>query len=157
MLKLSLTRLDDLFTVIADKESLYLPVDTAVGQAQFKKWESGVKMSTALNTVRSAKDYFFPQTENIVDFRIQGKNIEIVDTRNESEDFILFGVRACDAKSFTILDKVFLAEPADTFYKSRREHGTVITLACTRPEETCFCSAFGIDPANPAGDISACR
>jgi len=155
MLKLSLTRLDDLFTVIADKESLYLPVDTAVGQAQFKKWESGVKMSTALNTVRSAKDYFFPQTENIVDFRIQGKNIEIVDTRNESEDFILFGVRACDAKSFTILDKVFLAEPADTFYKSRREHGTVITLACTRPEETCFCSAFGIDPANPAGDISA--
>lgn len=155
MLKLSLTRLDDLFTVIADKESLYLPVDTAVGQAQFKKWESGVKMSTALNTVRSAKDFFFPQTENIVDFRIQGKNIEIVDTRNESEDFILFGVRACDAKSFTILDKVFLAEPADTFYKSRREHGTVITLACTRPEETCFCSAFGIDPANPAGDISA--
>ena len=32
--------------------------------------------------------------------------------------------------------------------------GTVITLACTKPDETCFCRSFGIDPANPAGDVS---
>ena len=32
--------------------------------------------------------------------------------------------------------------------------GTVITLACTKPDETCFCQSFGIDPANPAGDVS---
>ena len=32
--------------------------------------------------------------------------------------------------------------------------GTVITLACTKPDETCFCRSFDIDPANPAGDVS---
>ena len=32
--------------------------------------------------------------------------------------------------------------------------GTVVTLACTHPEETCFCQSFGIDPATPQGDIS---
>lgn len=63
-------------------------------------------------------------------------------------------MRACDARSFEILDKVFLKEPVDTFYASRREMGTVITLACTKPDETCFCRSFDIDPANPAGDVS---
>ena len=71
-----------------------------------------------------------------------------------SEQFVLFGVRACDAKSFDILDKVFLAEPADQFYQARRENGIVITTACGAPEETCFCKIFGIDAANPGGDIS---
>ena len=155
MLKLSLTKIEEFYAAAAEKEVLYLPVDTGAGQSQFKKWESGMAMSQALNTVRSAKEFFFPQTENLVDFRMEGKNIEIIDSRSETEDFVIFGVRACDARSFSILDKVFLAEPADSFYKSRREHGTIITLACTKPEETCFCSVFDIDPANPQGDISA--
>jgi len=63
-------------------------------------------------------------------------------------------VRACDARSFAILDRVFLSEPQDTYYAARRAHGTVVTLACTRPEETCFCQAFGVDPAQPQGDVS---
>ena len=155
MQKLSLTRLSELFEIIAADRLLYLPVDNSAGQAQYKKWESGVAMSQALNTVRSAKDFFFPQTENIVDFKMAGKNIELFDSRSELENFVIFGVRACDARSFPILDKVFLAEPVDTFYQSRREHGTIITLSCTRPEETCFCSVFGIDPGNPEGDISS--
>lgn len=155
MLKLSLTKLSELYEMIAAAGMLYLPVDNGAGQAQFEKWKPGMVMSQALNTVRSAKDFFFPQTENIADFKMTGKNIEIIDSRSEPEDFVIFGVRACDARSFSILDKVFLAEPVDTFYKSRREHGTIITLSCTRPEETCFCSVFGIDPGNPEGDISS--
>lgn len=94
--------------------------------------------SKALNTVRSAKDFFFPQTENLMDFKLRGKTIEIVDTRSETEDFVLFGVRACDVKSFEILDRVFLSDPVDTYYKNRREHGIIMSLACSRPQETCF-------------------
>ena len=76
----------------------------------------------------------------------------IMDVNNR---VIGFGGRVMgDARSFEILDKVFLKEPVDTFYASRREMGTVITLACTKPDETCFCRSFDIDPANPAGDVS---
>ena len=56
-----------------------------------------MEMTHALNTVRSAKDFFFPQTENLVDFKVKGKEIEIIDPRTEHEDFVIFGVRACDA------------------------------------------------------------
>ena len=68
-------------------------------------------------------------------------------TRDETKPFAVFGVRACDARSFELLDRVFLNAPVDTFYAARREAGTIITLACERPDETCFCSCFGIDPA----------
>ena len=130
MKKLSLNKLNDLFAAVAEKQALYLPVDNKAGQAEFCTWEQGVEMSRALNTTRSAKDFFFPQTENMMEFKVEGKKIELIDTRSETEDFVVFGVRACDARSFTILDKVFLVDPVDTYYANRRAHGTIVTLAC---------------------------
>ena len=153
MYRLPTTSLDALFAAIAEQAKVYLPVDNGE-QANYTEWSEGVKLSDRLNTLRSAKDFFFPQTQNLMDFKVNGKFIEVIDNRKESEDFVLFGVRACDAASFDILDKVFLAEPVDTYYKTRREHSIVMTLACNKPEETCFCSAFGIDATTPGGDVS---
>ncbi|MBP0964701.1 MAG: 4Fe-4S dicluster domain-containing protein [Oscillospiraceae bacterium] len=152
MFKLSLNNLNDLFKAAAEGSALYIPADDGAGQARFTRWCDGMEMSKALKTVKSAKEFFFPQTESLVDFKMKGKEIEIIDPRTETEDFVVFGVRACDARSFSILDKVFLADPVDTYYKSRREHGTIVTMACSRPEETCFCTAFGVDPTAPEGD-----
>lgn len=154
MKKVNRSNLDALFAAISSQRALYLPVDDAAGQAQFTLWQEGVRLSNRLNTVKSPKDLFFPQVENLAGFRREGKTIEMLETRDETKPFAVFGVRACDARSLEILDKVFLNEPVDTFYASRRENGTLITLACTRPDTTCFCEKFGIDPAQPAGDIS---
>ncbi len=152
MRKISVDKLSGLFSAIAKNNSLYLPVDTK-GGAKFEKWEEGKELSNSLNTVRSAKDFFFPQTENLMDFKVEGKNIEVIDVRSECEDFVVFGVRACDVKSFEVLDRVFLSEPVDSYYKNRREHGIIMSLACTKPVETCFCGTFGIDASEPEGDI----
>ncbi len=153
MRKCALTALDALFTKMAQGAALYLPVDGDDGRAHYAQWRDGLKWSDALNTVRSAKDFFFPQTEDLMSFKVNGKTIEIIDTRTEADDFIVFGVRACDVRSFDILDSVFLAEPTDSYYANRRAHGVIVSLACTRPAETCFCAAFGIDASYPAGDI----
>ncbi len=154
MKKLSLEKLPALFAAIAEKETLYLPVNTETG-AKYTRFCEGMTLSSALNTVRSAKDFFFPQTENLVEFKMEGKSIEVIDPRTESEDFVVFGVRSCDARSFSILDKVFLADPVDTYYKNRREHGTIVSMACTRPQETCFCGTFDIDATDPEGDVAS--
>ena len=155
MRKCSLSNLDALFAAIAGNATLYLPVEKEQGSATYEKWTEGTVWSNALNTVRSPKDFFFPQTENLMAFKTQGKTIEVIDTREESEDFVIFGVRACDVKSIDVLDRVFLNEPVDSYYASRREHGVIVSMACTRPTETCFCGTFGIDAAAPAGDVSA--
>ena len=153
MKKIAISQLSDLFAKISAEQKLYIPADNK-GQAQFLPYVEGMKLTESLNTVRSAKDLFFPQTENIVGFEVEGKSVSVVETRDEVEPFVVFGVRACDAASFDILDRVFLSEPADSFYAHRRENGTVVTMACGKPEETCFCTAFGIDATEPKGDVS---
>jgi len=155
MRKVSLDSINKVFAKIAETDSLYIPVDGSDGVAVYTKWSEGKEWSNALNTVRSPKDFFFPQVENLMEFKTSGKNIELMDIREASEDFVIFGVRACDVKSFDILDRVFLSDPVDSFYASRREHGVIVSLACSKPSETCFCQTFGIDAANPAGDVSA--
>lgn len=155
MRKCSLDKINLVFAEIAKNTELYLPVDQTDGSAAYKKWEEGTAWSSALNTVKSPKDFFFPQTEDLIRFKTEGKNIEVIDTRTEISDFVVFGVRACDVKSFDILDRVFLTEPMDSFYAEKRRHGVIVSLACSCPSETCFCKTFGIDPATPMGDISA--
>ena len=154
MKKLPRNQLDSLFAALSGLQKLYIPSDDASGQAKFTAYEPGMTLTKNLNTVRSAKDLFFPQVENLMGFKVTGKQLELIETRDVTEPFVLFGVRACDCRSFEILDKVFLAEPVDTYYQTRRENGLIVSMACTRPEETCFCAAFGIDPAAPAGDVS---
>lgn len=154
MRKCSINSMDNVFAKIAESLALYLPVDGSDGKAVYTKWEDGVKWSNALNTVKSPKQFFFPQTEDMMEFKTEGKNIEIIDTREETEDFVIFGVRACDVRSFDILDRVFLTMPVDSYYASKREHSIIVSVACTKPSETCFCKTFGIDPAEPKGDVT---
>ncbi len=154
MVKIQRERLQDLLARISETATVYAPVTHKNG-AKFKKWSPEKELDLTGNTDRSAKDFFFPQVENLAAFQVEGQHITVIDNRVESEDFVVFGVRACDARSFAILDRVFLADPVDSYYKNRRDHGTVISLACTDPGQTCFCQTFGIDATAPEGDIRA--
>ena len=154
MLKCSLDKIQLLFAKISENAKLYLPIDASDGSATYGEWSEGVEWSSALNTTKSPKDFFFPQSEDLMRFKTEGKNIEVIDVREEVATFVVFGVRACDVKSFDILDRVFLTEPRDSFYAMKREAGIIVSLACTRPAETCFCTTFGIDAASPAGDVT---
>lgn len=157
MLSIAKDKIDSLFELIGSKQPLYLPVDNNSGKADFARWQKGTKLSEKLKTTRSAKDFFFPKTEHLVSYEMSGKEVKVVDPRKEVEDFVIFGVRACDARGFEAIDNVYLnMNPVDSYYKNRREHGTVIVLACNEPAKTCFCSTFGIDAslAKPAGDVS---
>lgn len=154
MYKIAYSEIYNLFDRIKDVITLFLPTKND-GAVSFSKYESGTRYEAdALNTVRSAKDFFFPQTQNIAEFKISGKSIEILQNTEETGKFAVFGVRACDEKSFGILDRVFLSEPSDPYYNEKREKAVIITAACNYPEETCFCTAFGIDPSEPRGDVS---
>ena len=153
MFYLTTDKLDLFLERAAKQRKIYVPVDSETGKSSYKLWKPGTTVSKGLHTTRSAKDFFFPQTENLVGFKVENRKIQVIDPRTETEDFAIFGVRACDARSFSILDKVFLSEPVDTYYKNRREHGLILTMSCRRPAETCFCSVFGIDAARPEGDV----
>ena len=88
MLSISSDKIDSLFELIGSIQPLYLPVDNDSGKADFKKWESGVKLSSKLKTVRSAKDFFFPKTEHMVSYQMNGKEVTVTDPRKDVEDFV---------------------------------------------------------------------
>lgn len=154
MYKIAKKDLSALFHLIADSQELYLPVKTA-GQTNFAAWTEDAEVDLdTLKTVKSAKDAFFPQSEGLYTVKKEGKKMSIEPESLKEQDFVVFGMRACDVKGLEVLDKVFLSDPIDTFYAARRDHGTIVAFACHEPEETCFCKVFGVDAAKPASDVA---
>ena len=154
MYKIAKENLSALFQLIAETRELYLPVKTA-GQTNFAAWSEDAEVDLdTLKTVKSAKDIFFPQSEGLYTVKKEGKKMSIEPERLKEQEFVVFGMKACDVKGLEVLDKVFLSDPVDTFYAARRDHGTVVAMACHEPEETCFCKVFGVDAANPASDVA---
>ncbi len=154
MYKIAKENLSALFQLIADSQELYLPVKTA-GQTNFAAWSEDAEVDLdTLKTVKSAKDAFFPQSEGLYTVKKEGKKMSIEPESLKEQDFVVFGMRACDVKGLEVLDKVFLSDPIDTFYAARRDHGTIVAFACHEPEETCFCKVFGVDAAKPASDVA---
>ena len=154
MFKIAKENLSALFQMIAAEQELYLPVKIG-GQANFAVWKEDAEVDLdTLKTVKSPKDAFFPQSENLYTCYREGKKIKIEPEELQKQNFVVFGMRACDIKGVEVLDKVFLAEPVDTFYAVRRAHGTIVAMACHEPEETCFCKVFGVDCAEPVADVA---
>ena len=154
MYKIAKENLSALFQSIAENQELYLPVEVS-GQVNFKAWTPDAKVSLeTLKTVKSPKDAFFPQSENLYTVQREGKKLSIQPEALKEQNFVVFGMKACDIQGVNVLDNVFLSEPVDSFYAARREHGTIVAMACHEPEESCFCKVFGIDCAEPVADIA---
>ena len=154
MYKIAKENLSALFQMIAENQELHLPVEKA-GQTNYAAWTPEVKVDLdTLKTVKSAKDAFFPQSEGLYSVKREGKKMSVEPQALKEQNFVVFGMKACDVKGVEVLDRVFLVDPVDTFYKARREHGTIVALACHEPEETCFCKVFGIDAADPMADVA---
>jgi len=162
--------LNSLYERIGGSYDLFLPVKTA-DKTNYGFWSEGCEVDIdTLKTVKSGKDAFFPQVETLynvnrkivpademsapeaekaADIPVRTK-LEVVPGSLVDNEFVIFGMRPCDVRGIEVMDNVFLSEPVDNYYKSRREHGIVVALACHEPEESCFCTVFGIDPADPS-------
>ena len=167
---ISKDNLNSLYAAIAGSYVLFMPIKTA-GQTNYGFWSEGAEGDIdTLKTIRSGKDAFFPQVEQLYTVNREivpadvasGEDAEkaagtpvrtklnVTPGKLVDQDFVIFGMRACDVRAIEVMDNVFLTDPVDSYYKSRREHGIVVALACHEPEESCFCTVFGVDPADPS-------
>lgn len=150
------SRLSELWEAINKNFDLFLPVENGK-VVNFEVYEANKNIRLdILKTNSSVKEFVFPQTETYLKFKNSKKKLQLTPVPVEGREYVVFGVRNCDAGSFKIMDNIFLREPIDTYYKAHRERGIIVTLACNTPEETCFCTAFGIDPSegSAASDVA---
>ena len=153
MFKIAKSKLPERLKAIAAQQELFLPVNNN-GQVTFAAWFEGCNADIdTLKTVKSPKDMFFPQSETLYTVKKEQHKLSVEPQALADQNFVAFGMKACDIQGIKVLDKVFLAEPVDTFYRARREHGTIVALACHEPEESCFCKVFGVDCAEPDADV----
>lgn len=124
----------------------------------FAPFDAKQEISIEQAATTPPKKTVFPQSEKLVDFvyrkdpedlsrvMIDGKEVLPQGTA------VVFGGRPCDVRGFTMFDRVYLAEKTtDVYYKARRDNTSFITLACRKPETTCFCHWLGSSPADAEG------
>jgi ferredoxin len=100
--------------------------------------------------VMSAKEVFFPPTEQLFTIQKTGQEVALHESQPGGHT-VLFGVRPCDARGVKLLDALFLdTGEEDPYYARRRADTTLIGLACPEVGETCFCTATGGAPDDDA-------
>lgn len=101
----------------------------------------------------SFKEFVFPRSECILRYRFGEDKKPVFESPNldgEPQQAVI-GCRPCDAASLPILDKIFGWDYVDPFYFRRREKTAVISIACSRAGEGCFCTSAGYAPDATAG------
>jgi len=153
MYKIRTENLNALYAAIAKENDLFLPVKAA-GQTNFGLWTENAEVDIdTLKTVKSGKDIFFPQSETLYKVRREEGKFAIEGEAPRQTPFVVFGIRGCDVRALAVLDKVFLSDPVDSYYAARRQMGIIVSQACSRPDTSCFCKVFGVDCAEPEGDV----
>lgn len=102
-------------------------------------------------TKMSAKEFIFPRHEPLFTYEFEKSSIRIKDVEPQVRKTVIVGLRPCDAAGFAVMDKVFHWDYDDKFYWKRREATTLITMGCSEPLDSCFCTSVGLSPMNDKG------
>jgi ferredoxin len=141
-------KLHDFLSALSDYE-IWAPAkkDTAT---LFDRLEDVTTVSLDLeNQPVISKKAVFPQSEPLFFYDRKGT---VTETDLEArKDTIVFGIRPCDARSFTLLDPVFEGDVPDPYYLARRSKAALVGIACTDPFVNCFCTSIGGSPFSKEG------
>lgn len=100
------------------------------------------------NSTVPPKGALFPQTETLFKFWADKCKIE---PESEQKEIVIFGIRPCDGKAFSILDHIFGGDYKDPYYLERRARTVVVGLSCNEPASNCFCTSLGGGPSSKEG------
>jgi ferredoxin len=104
-----------------------------------------------IRPANSIKEFVFPRHEVLYGYQFKGKRIEMTPAELPTTEQVVVGARPCDAAALAILDGVFNWDSRDQSYDRRRELTTVVTLACRRHDDFCFCTSVGSGPTDTRG------
>ncbi|MEM4214513.1 MAG: 4Fe-4S dicluster domain-containing protein [Candidatus Methanomethylicaceae archaeon] len=136
--------------------------------------EENTKLETNyVRTLNSPKDFLLPNKERLFRYKstatvtsyglkirfptVEGPcPITIVPEYSPPRGRIaFFGIHPCMVNSIRYLDKVMLSDPADPYYKARREGLFIAVLECDEGDEYCFCKSVGCEKVpNGYADLS---
>ena len=139
---------------LAKEYRIVAPLKNRHGDTMFNPLESLDREEIDLDNQpqNSIKQFLFPQTEAICDYRVESPgDYSFREAALQTDPTIFFGVRPCDMSAILYLDVIFLRDAKDPFYLRRREVSILIGLNCNQPFENCFCNATRNGPHQECG------
>jgi ferredoxin len=121
------------------------------GRIDIAELKSFAELAQNGQSVVSAKGTVFPKVERLMKYKIEGKAVALDDVEPNAVPTVLFGVRPCEGRAFAALDVVFNWDSKDKFFNRRLTSTTVVAIACTQADPSCFCTSVGSRPDDPAG------
>lgn len=103
----------------------------------------------------SYKEYLLPKTEALFEYSFSGVDIDIKDgiesVEGENLKRVIFGGRPCEAAAGPIMEKVFNWGYKDDFFNERFKNLTIVSIACEKPDDYCFCAEMQLSPESSHG------
>ncbi|MEM4576003.1 MAG: 4Fe-4S dicluster domain-containing protein [Candidatus Nezhaarchaeales archaeon] len=148
-LKIRRDNLSKLFDSLKRFGEVYAPVKKS-NSYSFTAVDSLDDVSLNYNrTILPPKKFFIKPFEEIFKVEIgKGYYLKI----EEPKTIVLLGLHACDINALKVLDSVYLDEPYDPHYFTRRSSTVIVGLSC-KPDEYCFCKSMGSDYAWSGFDL----
>jgi len=146
----------------ADELPWGIGVQTGPGRYRLAERDDGALFANAAGPM-PWKRFLRPPREKILDVeRTEGGGFTVAEPDAHDEPPLAFlGVRPCDLRALTILDKVMLGAGRQSAYAIRRTRAFIVAVECTQPAETCFCvdasaqqgvnCGPGVDPPDAPG------
>jgi sulfhydrogenase subunit beta (sulfur reductase) len=99
------------------------------------------------NTVIPPKANILPNMEKMFGFHKEGGSYSLESASPQEQKQLIFGIRPCDARAMSIIDKIFQDAYEDTYYLNRRQNTLLVGMGCVNPYDSCFCTSLGLGPA----------
>jgi ferredoxin len=130
---------------------VFAPIDDGNGLRTRKLPAGGTVFLGPRKPLLPLKTLFLPEEEELFTYTAKGPAPEVIASPPLDRERLVIGALACDLAALDIIDRVFLADPADDAYRRRREQTILVASACIGEGPECFCTSFGIDPLRPSG------
>ena len=129
------------------------PVLKQSGKVFFKPIQSFAEVATDyIQTAFSAKEVVFPKVEELFTYQHnEDGSLDIKDQLDSIPETVVWGLRPCDAAGFDYLNKFFLQENPDAYFKARYDKTTLVTISCSKCDESCFCTSVDSHPGDTKG------
>lgn len=101
-----------------------------------------------INTAYSAKRFLLPVIEEMFTFKGNKIDYQVDNTKR-----VIFGIRPCDVNALGVIDRIYLDEHEDAYYKARRENTIIISIECLEAGPNCFCGSFGTNKLEKGYDL----
>ncbi len=106
-----------------------------LGESDPSQVAAGLRGPRPFNSFKGA---LMPATELVARYgKAEGDPLEEISDLTVA----VIGVRGCECRAITYLDRIMLDEPmADPFYRTRRDNAFIVGVDCAVPADTCFCN-----------------